>query len=79
MNAAKQYVEAGLERRKADRQEREQEEKLDAYEAEMISFCNRHSADSKKTQAEKVCATRRRLRSIRIFLASRSPSFARAR
>ena len=63
MNAAKQYVEAGLERRKADRQEREQEEKLDAYEAEMISFCNRHSADSKKTQAEKEkCESHRAMR-----------------
>ena len=50
---ARNYVEAGLERRSIARQEREQEEKLDAYEAEMISFCNKHSADSKKTQAEK--------------------------
>lgn len=63
MNEAKQYVAAGLERRKADRQEREQEEKLDAYEAEMISFCNKHFADSKKIQAKKEkCETNRAIR-----------------
>lgn len=60
---ARNYVEAGLERRSIARQEREQEEKLDAYEAEMISFCNRHSADSKKTQAEKEkCESHRAMR-----------------
>lgn len=51
MNEAKQYVAAGLERRSIARQERE--EQLEDFEQEMISFCNKHSADSKKTQAEK--------------------------
>lgn len=63
MNEAKQYVAAGLERRSIARQEREQEEKLDAYEAEMISFCNKHSADSKKTRLKKEkCETNRAMR-----------------
>lgn len=48
---ARNYVEAGLQRRSIARQE--QEEQLDDFEQEMISFCNKHSADSKKTQAEK--------------------------
>ena len=48
---ARTYVEAGLHRRSVRRQEREEE--LDAFEAEMISFCNKHSADTRKTMAEK--------------------------
>lgn len=48
---ARNYVEAGLQRRSIARQERE--EQLDDFEQEMISFCNKHSAASKKTQAEK--------------------------
>lgn len=63
MNEAKQYVAAGLERRSIARLEREQEEKLDAYEAEMISFCNKHYADSKKTRLKKEkCETNRAMR-----------------
>lgn len=62
MNEAKQYVAAGLERRSIARKDREREEKLDAYEAEMISFCNKHSADSKKTRQKKEkCETNRAL------------------
>ena len=61
MNAAKQYVEAGLERRRANRQARE--EQLEDFEQEMISFCNKHSADSKKIQAKKEkCETNRAMR-----------------
>lgn len=60
---AKRYVAAGLEQRSIARNEREREEKLEAYEAEMISFCNRHSADSKKTYAEKEkCESHRAMR-----------------
>lgn len=60
---ARNYVEAGLVRRSIARQEREQEEKLDAYEAEMIFFCNKHSADSKKIQAKKEkCETNRAMK-----------------
>lgn len=47
---ARKYVEAGLMQRSIARQE--QEEKLDHFEQEMISFCNRHSADSKQTRTE---------------------------
>lgn len=60
---AKQYVAAGLERRSIARKDREREEQLDHFEQEMISFCNQHSADSKKTQAEKEkCETTRAMR-----------------
>lgn len=48
---ARDYVQAGLDQRNIRRQERE--EKLDAFEAEMISFCNQHSAITRKTTAEK--------------------------
>lgn len=50
---AKRYVAAGLEQRSIARNEREREEKLEAYESDMISFCNKHSADSKKTREKK--------------------------
>lgn len=61
MNEAKQYVAAGLERRRANRQARE--EQLEDFEQEMISFCNKHSADSKKIQAKKEkCETNRAIR-----------------
>jgi len=49
---ARKYVEAGLRQRSIARQEREQEEKLDHFEQEMISFCNKHSADSKQTRTK---------------------------
>jgi hypothetical protein len=48
---ARNYVEAGLRKRSVLRQEREKE--LEAFEAEMISCCNKHSADIRKTMAEK--------------------------
>ena len=48
---ARDYVQAGLDRQKEARQERE--EQLDAFEAEMISCCNQHSANARKTTAEK--------------------------
>jgi hypothetical protein len=48
---ARNYVEAGLRKRSVLRQEREKE--LEAFEAEMISYCNKHSADIRKTMAEK--------------------------
>lgn len=48
---AREYVEAGLRRRSIRRQEREDE--LDAFEEEMISCCNRNSANSKKDTAKR--------------------------
>jgi hypothetical protein len=48
---ARNYVEAGLRKRSVLRQEREKE--LEAFEAEMISCCNKHSADIRNTMAEK--------------------------
>lgn len=45
---AKKIVSAGLERRQEARVQRENEEKLDNFEQEMIAFCNTHSADAKK-------------------------------
>lgn len=50
---ARDYVQAGLNRLRETRLEREKEEQLDAFEAEMISFCNQHSAITRKTMAEK--------------------------
>lgn len=47
---AREYVQAGLRQRSMLRKEREDE--LDAFEEEMISFCNQHSADTKKNQAK---------------------------
>lgn len=46
MNEAKQYVEAGLQRRREAWYTREQQ--LDHYEEDMISVCNQHCADTKK-------------------------------
>lgn len=58
---ARNYVEAGLQRRSIARQERE--EQLDDFEQEMISFCNKHFADSKKTRLKKEkCETNRAMR-----------------
>lgn len=48
---ARDYVQAGMDMRNIRRQERE--ERLDAFEAEMISFCNKHSATTRMTTAEK--------------------------
>ena len=49
---AREYVESGLQQRSIARQEREREEMLNDFEAEMISFCNKHSADSKKDRTK---------------------------
>ena len=50
---ARNYVKAGLHQRSIAREERRREAMLDGFEQEMISACNRHSADSKKNAAEK--------------------------
>ena len=50
---ARNYVKAGLHQRSLAREERRREAMLDGFEQEMISACNRHSADSKKNAAEK--------------------------
>lgn len=44
---AKRYVSDGLERRRAARQEAEQEARLERYEQEQIQFCNENCADAK--------------------------------
>ena len=48
---ARKYVEAGLHQRKLDREERAREAELDHFEEEMISFCNKHSAEAKITRS----------------------------
>lgn len=44
---AQQIVQAGLERRKAERETAAQEARLERYEKEQIRFCNEHCADAK--------------------------------
>lgn len=46
-NEAKRIVNAGLERRKAERQIAAQEERLELYEQDQIRACNVHFADAK--------------------------------
>lgn len=46
-NEARQIVQAGLERRKAEREKAAQEAKLEKYEQDQILFCNMHCADAK--------------------------------
>lgn len=45
---AKHIVNAGLERRKAERLEAEQEARLEQYEQDMIATCNENCADAKE-------------------------------
>lgn len=47
MNETKAIVQAGLERRKVQREEAAQEARLERYEQEQIHFCNVHSANAK--------------------------------
>lgn len=49
---ARAYVQTGLDLRNIYRKERENEERLDTFEAEMISFCNKHYADARKNRTE---------------------------
>ena len=52
-NEAKQIVQNGLERRKAERDAAAEEARLDIYEQEQIRFCNANYADAKmKRDAE---------------------------
>lgn len=49
---AKQLVMDGLTLRKQRKQAAEQEAKMEAYEKEMISFCNGHYASAKESRAK---------------------------
>lgn len=46
-NEARQIVQAGLDRRKADRETAAREAKLERYEQDQIRCCNEHSANAK--------------------------------
>ena len=47
-NEARQIVQAGLDRRKADRETAAKEARLEKYEQDQIHFCNVHSANAKE-------------------------------
>ena len=51
VNEAKLYVQAGLDRRNAERKERIREGELDQYELDMIHRLNIHCADKKEEAA----------------------------
>lgn len=46
-NEARQIVQAGLDRRKADRETAAREARLERYEQDQIHFCNEHCANAK--------------------------------
>ena len=46
-NEARQIVQAGLDRRKADRETAAREARLERYEQDQIRCCNEHSANAK--------------------------------
>lgn len=47
-NEARQIVQAGLDRRKADRETAAMEARLEKYEQDQIHFCNEHCANAKE-------------------------------
>lgn len=47
-NEARKIVQAGLDRRKADREAAAREARLERYEQDQIHFCNEHCANAKE-------------------------------
>ena len=59
-NEARQIVQFGLDRKKADRKARIQERQLEQYEMDMIQQLNIHCADAKKDTASRARQEERR-------------------